>query len=348
MLRRKFIAASSFLFAGNALSQQKIFIADSHNHYGIALRRGTDIRNKLGERMKESGVSLLSWSFFPDGPFLGFSLSNGIYQKSKPESGKLLLSFDKQLEFIEEALKNNGVKIVKTVEDLELAVNGEPHVVLNCEGADFLEGELGGLKYAYEKSIRHLQLVHYIDSPIGDRQTDKPIFNGLSEFGKKLIPVANDEGILLDLAHSTSSTIDQVLDLSSLPIVWSHGYLSEEEGTHSSGGYKARALSINHAKKITGKGGAIGLWGLGATAGNSIKGYATELKKMVDLLGVGGVMIGSDVDGLPLGAIVKEIKDLRYVIDELYKLGMDDASINAIAIGNYARVLKSAMLGKKA
>ena len=346
MNRRNLLATSSLFFIGEVFPQSKTFIADSHNHYGIALRRETDIKNTLGTKMKEAGVSLLSWSIIPDGPFLGFSLFSGIYQKKKPESGNLLKSFDKQIDVIEEALKVNGVKLVKSIEDLDLAKKGEPHVVLNCEGADFLEGELHGLKYAFDRGIRHIQLVHYIDSPVGDRQTDKPIFNGLSDFGKSIIPKANDEGLLIDLAHSTLNSIDQALEISRVPVVWSHGYLSDHESSYTSGGHKARALPTKYAKKIASKGGVIGLWGVGVTVGGSIKGYAAEIVKMVDLLGTEAVMFGSDTDGLPFGAVIKEIKDLRYVIDELYKLGLDDNSISCIAIDNYSKMLRSAINSK--
>lgn len=344
--RNLLIAAASATVAPYAFTQTLRPIADSHNHFGIALSKDTDLSSKLGTQMRESGVSLLSWNIIPDGNFLGFSIFSGIVQKKIPEAGELKAAFEKQIEGVRLRADQNNVKIVKTVSDLDLAANGDPHIVLTSEGADFTEGDLSMIPYAYDKGIRHVQLVHYIKNLVGDMQTDKPVFNGLSDFGKSLIGSLNNAGILIDVAHSTPNSIDQALELSKAPIIWSHSFVSDIEHPWNVGSYKSRGLPVSHAKKIANKGGAVGLWALGASYGGNLEGYANEIMRMVDLLGVEHVMFGSDEDGLPFGAVMKELIDLKKVVEILDKRGMDSKTLNAVAFGNYARCLRTAMNGR--
>lgn len=346
--RNLLITAASLPLTVSSFAQTKQPIADSHNHFGIVMRKDTDISEKIGTHMRDSGVSLLSWTVVPDALFLGFSIFSGIVQNKTPAPSEISISFNKQLDRVLVKLEKNDVKIVRTVIDLDESAKGVPYAVLTSEGADFLEGDLSQLAPAYDKGIRHVQLVHYIKNLVGDMQTDKPVFNGLSDFGKSLITGLNQAGILIDVAHSTPNSIDQALEISKVPLIWSHSFVSDTETSWTTSGYKSRGLPVSHAKKIAAKGGAVGLWALGATYGNSIEGYATEIMRMVDLLGAEHVMFGSDEDGLPFGAVLKDLIDLRKVVDILEKRGMNSKTIHAVAFGNYARCLRTAMSARVA
>ena len=48
---------------------------------------------------------------------------------------------------------------------------GEPAIVADVEGLDFLDGKLERLEEAHQRGIRHVQLVHYTPNDIGDFQT---------------------------------------------------------------------------------------------------------------------------------------------------------------------------------
>ena len=331
-------------FFGFASAQSRVPISDAHNHLGL-LRKNTEAVLKLGGLMTEAGVSLLSWAVVPDAPFLRAS-SNGVEQGRSIASGELKASFDRQLINAISGLLGNGANIVKTVADLDKAANGIPHVVLTSEGADFLEGSLDDLQSAYDRGIRHIQLVHYIKNPIGDLQTERPAHNGLSDFGKQLIKALNTTGILIDLAHSTGPSIDQALEVSSKPMIWSHSFITKSEQSWASRGWMSRGLSEAYAKKIASKGGAVGLWALGPSFGGGLDGYASEIIRMIEILGADHVMFGTDEDGLPQGAVIEQLIDLRKVVDILAKRGVDDKTLRSVAYENYARCLRIAMLGR--
>ena len=327
-----------------ARSQSRVPIADAHNHLGL-LRRNTDAVPKLASLMRTSGVNLLSWAVVPDAPFIRFT-SSGVEQGRQINQGELRASFERQLNNATVGIAGNGVTVVRTVDDLQKASQGEPCVVLTAEGADFLEGSLEGLSVAYERGIRHIQLVHYIQNSIGDLQTERPRHNGLSDFGKSLITALNAQGILIDLAHSTGASIDQAMEVSKVPMIWSHGYISRNEPGWTAGGWRARGLSEAHAKKFAHTKGAVGLWCLSASFGGGLDGYATEVIRMITLLGPEHVMFGTDEDGLPSGAVIEQLGDLRDVVDILARRGVEEKVLRAVAFENYLRCLKTAFTAR--
>ncbi len=316
----------------NLFAQSLSPLADSHNHFGLLKNHLSDL-SQLKALMEKSGVTLLSWSIVPDFPF----------QKSfNPEAQTVKQNFEYELARAIKVTQSNQLKIVKTVQDISDSEKGIPSVVLTAEGADFLAGSMDGLKPAIDAGIQHIQLVHYIKNAVGDIQTEGPQYDGLSPFGKSLITKLNTLGVLIDLAHGTEELVDQAIDLSRVPVIWSHSFLSSDHGQWRARLPFSRAIGINVAKRIAKSGGAVGLWALGRSFGGGISGYANEIMNMVDKLGPEHVMFGSDTDGLPNDSVINSFDDLRRVFDELQKKGLDDKTLKAISYGNYARCLKNA------
>ena len=59
--------------------------------------------------------------------------------------------------------------------------------MLTVEGATFVEDGIAPLAHAYEQGVRSVQLVHYIENPLGDFQTEAPQHDGLTELGREVI-----------------------------------------------------------------------------------------------------------------------------------------------------------------
>ena len=96
---------------------------------------------------------------------------------------------------------------------------------------------------AHAWGVRHLQLIHFIQSPLGDRQTAEPVHGGLTPLGAKVVAECKRLGILVDLAHGTPALVDGVLQASDAAPVWSHSWISPQGGRWSDPGYIARSLS---------------------------------------------------------------------------------------------------------
>jgi membrane dipeptidase len=350
------LLASCLTLPSVGKAQNTYPLADVHSHLGLVQR--TISRSDFLEQAQEARLGLMAWCVVPDGPWLK-STSSGIEQRSEPGRGQLAFEFNKKIGDIKSYLQDKKIPYVTTANDVDEAMTGKSFVVLSSEGADFLEGQLEDLAKAHAQGLRHLQLVHYIRSPIGDLQTIAPRFGGLTPLGKSLVAECNKLGILIDLAHSDAMSVEQAVEISQKPMIWSHGWVSMTQGRHDDRfGVLARQLAMSNAKKITDKGGIIGLWSLGISEGwraqypeypialdtnKRFKTYAEGIAKMVKELGADHVCFGTDIEGVGPNGVVNYYRELRLVANLLSDSGLSDTEIQKVCIGNYARVLKAAM-----
>jgi len=355
--RRRLLQAAGALIAtmpwraGAQQQQQPIAIADMHSHWGMLRRRISDSDPAFADELRSQRVALVAWKMIADARWTR-STASGIEQAGEPAPGELAAFFDSSFDRMRAYLETHKLKMVLTPADVDACLAGEPGVVLASEGADFLEGRIEALDAVVDKGLRHLQLVHYIRTPVGDFQTQPPVHNGLSAMGKQLVRACNAKRVLVDLAHCMGPAVEQALEISRAPMVWSHGWVDGDGGHWQDPyGYLRRRLSLALARRIAAQGGVIGLWGLGLSHPSldyglirrDTKAYARELVKMVDQIGPDHVAFGSDIEGVGPNWVLNSYGDLRTVIEHLQAMKLDAAVIDKLAHGNYARVLKRAL-----
>jgi membrane dipeptidase len=333
-------------------------IADMHSHYGLLQRRLAS--SGLADELRQQRVALMAWKLVSDGHWLRSGRA-GIEVVGTPEPGQLAARFDSAIARMKAYMREHQLKTVLSAADVDACVapDGTPGIVLASEGAHFLEGNVDNLRAAVDKGLRHLQFVHFVPSPVGDNQTMAPVHNGLSAMGKRLVEACNDQRILIDLAHASMATVEQALQISKVPLIWSHGWVDRVAGRWlDPTTAQQRRLSIKHARKIADRGGVVGLWGLGLTkpapawtAGKGgwtvgprdTQGYARELATLVDQIGRDHVAIGTDIEGVGENWSVNDYSGVRAVLDHLQALKLPSETIERVAYGNYARVLKAAL-----
>jgi microsomal dipeptidase-like Zn-dependent dipeptidase len=138
-------------------------------------------------------------------------------------------------------------------------------------------------------------------------------------------------GMLVDVAHASSATIDDVLAMARRPVVASH---TGVRGTADN----ARNLSDEHLRRIAATGGLIGIgfWDT-ATGGRDVASIARAIAYAADVAGVEHVALGSDFDGgvtVPIDAT-----GLVQITDALLGLGWDETAIGQVMGRNAIRVL---------
>ncbi|HEY6511204.1 MAG TPA: membrane dipeptidase [Burkholderiaceae bacterium] len=354
LARRRLLQAAGAWLAvgvGAVRAQPRLPIADLHSHYGLITR--SLATSGLADDLRQQRVALMAWKLVADGRWIGRT-PTGIVQKSEPAPGELLAYFHSRLDRMKAYAAQQRLTTVLSAADVQacIADDGPPGIVLASEGADFLEGRLGNLQAAYDKGLRHLQLVHYIRTPVGDFQTVPPVHDGLSALGRLLVEACNDKGMLVDLAHSTPQSVDQALQISRAPLVWSHGWVDRAEGRFTDPfGFLQRRLALDQAKAIADKGGVVGLWGLGlakpragwSVAARDTRAYANELAALVDKIGRDHVAFGTDIEGVGPNWAVNDYGGVRAVLDHLQQMKLPSETIERVAYGNYARVLKAAL-----
>ena len=349
MDRRQLLKAGfawPFAVAGSAFAKDPIFIGDMHFHL-LFIGPNPAASNPLARNLAGGRATLVAWSLVGDLPWMGVT-PRGFKQKSVPKPGETVTWFHAELARVKAHIAEQNLKIVKGPDDVDLALKGDPHVVLSVEGASFLDDDPSQLQAAYDAGIRHIQLVHYIRNTIGDFQTEKPQHGGLSDQGKKVVQECNRLGILVDLAHSTPDAVTQALAISKVPMVWSHSSVTRTRKPQwMMSVTQARQLSLEGAKAIAAKGGVVGLWALRSDVGQTPEAYADRLSEMADWLGEDHAAFGTDMNGL-LGPVLTSYADLRRVVDYWEQRRMSESRIRKLAIENYGRVLKQAMAARQA
>ena len=97
--------------------------------------------------------------------------------------------------------------------------------------------------------------------------------------------------MIVDVAHASTATIDDVLAIASRPVVASHGGV---RASHDS----IRNLADDHVRGIAATGGLVGIgfWPT-ATGGDDPTSIGRAIRSAVELVGVDHVGLGSDFDG---------------------------------------------------
>jgi membrane dipeptidase len=320
-----------------------ILIGDMHAHLFFIGPKPAS-RYPLGKMMADGNATLVSWSLVGDMRWIRPS-PTGLRQKGAPKPGDATSWFKEEVARVTQHAREQKIKIVTTPADIDRALKGEPHVVLSVEGASFLDDGIESLKVAYDAGIRHIQLVHFVRNTIGDFQTEPPQHNGLTEYGQQVVTECNRLGILVDLAHCTSTAVGQALAASIAPMVWSHSSVTKGGLFKRNAEWMKRQLGMEQAKAIAAKGGVVGLWGLRSDVGSTVESYGDRVLEMANWLGDDHVAFGTDMNAVA-NSPVATYADVRRVVRHLEKR-LDSARVRKIAIGNYARVLRSAMEGAK-
>src|SRR5215204_5721582 len=111
----------------------------------LALASGAQAKEPI--YIADGKATLVAWSLVGDLLWMQ-PTPRGLKQKSVPKAGETLAWFQRELARIKAYLAEQNLKIVRTPADVELALKGEPHVVLSVEGASFLDDDLAQVQVA--------------------------------------------------------------------------------------------------------------------------------------------------------------------------------------------------------
>ncbi|RLA34373.1 MAG: peptidase M19 [Gammaproteobacteria bacterium] len=158
------------------------------------------------------------------------------------------------------------------------------------EGAHPLEGKIENLDLLFDQGLRIMGLTHFFDNELGG-SLHGISGEGLNEFGRSVIRRANELGLIIDIAHASPQMVEDVLALSTTPVVLSHGGVKGACDT-------ARNLDDSLMVKVANKGGLIGIgfWDA-AVCDETPQGVVKAIRYAIDLMGVEHVALGSDYDG---------------------------------------------------
>jgi microsomal dipeptidase-like Zn-dependent dipeptidase len=201
---------------------------------------------------------------------------------------------------------------------------------LGIEGAQLLEGDLANVQTMFDAGFRMMSPSHFFDTEVGG-SAHGVAKGGLTELGKQVIRRMEELGMIVDLAHASPKTIDDVLALANKPIFVSH---TGVKGTCNN----IRNLSDEHIKGIAATGGVIGIaYFEQATGGRDVNAIVRAITYVLDLVGVEHVALGSDFDGTVETPF--DTAGLIQLTDALIAAGFSDREIALIMGENVRRLL---------
>ncbi len=333
--RRAVLAASPlFCLPATAMAQATDGAAvDIHSHAGNLIRAafGRDSLLDVASPMRSGGLSVMCLAIVADSPVIGAS-SGRIRPNRDPRAGELYTFSKGSFAKVHEIARNQSMPIVRTAADLRAARASQPSVIVTSEGADWLEGKIERLDEAYQRwQLRQLQLTHYRPTELGDIQTEPAVHGGLTDFGAEVIRRCNTLGIVVDIAHGTFDLVKRAVATTTKPLVLSHTALSDRPYPWT------RLITSDHARAVASTGGVIGIWPVAQVA--NVSAYAENIARMVDVVGVDHVGIGTDQLGLLGPSCLPSYTDLPQLAAALSTRFMPP-EISKLLGGNYRRVFE--------
>jgi membrane dipeptidase len=322
--------------SGDFLKRHPAF--DLHCHPGMFVQRGTaqylgdQAFAKTTSEMRQGGLAAAFFSLVADAGILARDAGGRVVPSGTFANGEAWSDCEKQLNSFDELARLEKINLATSVRQMEeLRQRGQLAAFLSCEGGDCLEGRLERLEDLYQRGVRSLQLVHYARNTLGDLQTQSPVFNGLSAFGRDVVRRMNRLGMVVDVAHAAFATVKAAVELSSAPIILSHSHLQSQSSPHP------RLITVEHARLISSTGGVIGAWPSGF-ANRTFADFIDQTMRLVDAVGVDHIGLGTDMDGNSQ-PVFSSYRQLPNWISPLRAKGLSEADVAKIAGGNALRVL---------
>jgi membrane dipeptidase len=201
---------------------------------------------------------------------------------------------------------------------------------LGIEGAQVLEGRLANVQRLFDAGFRMMSPSHFFDTDVGgSAHGERKV--GLSTFGHDVIAEMERLGMLVDLAHASAQTIDDVLAIAKKPVVFSH---TGVKGTCDT----PRNISDAALAGTAATGGLVGIGFFeGATCGRDMPSVVRAIRYAVDRIGAEHVALGSDFDGFVRTPI--DASEMAALTDALLETGFTEEQIRQIMGLNVERVL---------
>jgi membrane dipeptidase len=331
-------ASDSSLAAANTLLRDNVAI-DVHTHAGAngITSRTARPTDDLARQMRAGRIAVLCLADVPDAPILGRNAQNVLSVVRTPEPGFLYAYHLDRLAWVDELVANHGIRRVLTVADVRAAhAAGQPAIIVDIEGLDFLERKLERLEESYRRGVRTMQLVHYTPNDIGDFQTGTVVHNGLTPFGADVIRACHRLGMVVDVAHATADTVKQAVRVATKPLLLSHTALrgSKAQGETP---LTERQITPDHARAVAETGGSIGIWHFFPTLDR----YVDGLKEMSDIVGVDHVSVGTDAGGTP--GLFPQYGHFAQLVEAMLRGGFTRADAAKIVGGNYLRIFAASV-----
>jgi len=161
-------------------------------------------------RMREGGMNGIFFSIWIDGRIMG-----------PPAVQKALDQIDAVHENVRKYSKD--MVFCRTADEVRRAhAQGKIAALIGVEGGHMIGNDIRVLRMFGDLGARYMTLSHFYNDEWADSSTDKPVHNGLTDFGKDIVREMNRQGIMVDISHVSDKTFYDALEVSRAPLIASH------------------------------------------------------------------------------------------------------------------------------
>lgn len=297
------------------------------------------------------------------------------------DDGALVATLE-QIDFVHQmiAAYPGDFRLAVTADDVVAAQEeGRIACLIGAEGGHSIGNSLGALRTLHMLGVRYLTLTHDRNVPWADSATDVPVAHGLTRFGREVVAEMNRIGMLVDLSHVSVETMNDALDVTEAPVIFSHSCCRAlvdhprnvpDDVLHrlrDNGGlcmvsfvpefvsaeyhaWQTRLEEHLQARGVTGgtrgsREGARQEFIAGdPPPRTTLSQVADHLEHARSILGIEGVGIGGDYDGTPdFPDDLPDVSGYPALFVELVARGWTDADCELLAGGNVLRVMRAAL-----
>ncbi|MFZ0042659.1 MAG: dipeptidase [Solirubrobacteraceae bacterium] len=248
------------------------------------------------------------------------------------------------------ALERGGhLRVARAVDDLDRAHedDGPPVAVLHLEGAEAIDAGLEALELWYSAGLRSVGPVWSRPNEFGHgvpfiSPSSPDTGPGLTNAGHALVRRCAELGIVVDLAHLNEAGFWDVARADLGPLVASHAAAHTLCPT-------TRNLTDRQLDAIGSSGGLVGIVfacpflraDFAEDLDTPLELIAQHAAYVAERIGHEHVALGSDFDGAPVPAPLGDVAGMPKLLEALSAAGFTDTELDAIAWGNWRRVLGS-------
>jgi len=269
-------------------------------------------------------------------------------------------------------------EIAYSAADIERAhAEGRIASLIGMEGGNAIDNSLGVLRSFYALGARYITLTHSANLDWADASTDEAEHGGLTPFGVAVVREMNRLGMLVDLSHVSEATMNDVLDATRAPVIFSHSsafaldnhprnvpdavlrrvaenggvvmvtfvpsFISQEirDWSLERAAHRAQILSVTGNDEAAATAGVEAWEAENPQPVARLSQVADHIEHIREVAGVDHVGLGGDFDGIDSTVQgLDGVEDYPALLEELARRGWSDEDLSKLAGGNILRVIR--------
>ncbi len=324
----------------------KDFFSKEENLHGWNMEWMDAVNHATFEKLRSSGIVAVIGALFID-PITMEASDHSFSQWRQPIEAALyeLHRHNKFYDYVVWA-SDGELRLIVSGNDLDECIQEKKMWLIKHIEWYYVQdpsGNMDVLDRLYDQWIRSVWMTRNINNNLAQASNDGEHTHWLTELWRIFVETLIKKWMILDLAHLSRTSVDDVLDIVSSPVMVSHTALTWDNDNH-------RFITPDQAKKVADKWWIIWLAAMKNKSDEfpliTLDHYGDQIKTLINLLGEDYVWIWTDFDWLPSEYVVEWFDDTskyHLVQEQLLKKWLKQAQIEKVMWWNAKRFIQAVL-----